>query len=118
MDHVSESRLPSSHLDVPRGDALFLILAISAFVGSVGLLVWTHYKTPVERRPVVRWAASGVLLFASSGLLGQVASQLDWTLHHSAVGAAVLLLDLAFLACLAKAMFSMWRLQRAGRQKI
>jgi hypothetical protein len=96
---------------------VFLILAISTFIVFAGLLVWTHYKTPVERRPFVRWGVSGGLLFASSNLLGQVASQLNWTLHHSAVGAAVLLLDLAFLACLAKTMFSLWRWRRRARRQ-
>jgi hypothetical protein len=97
--------------------SLFLIAAISVLVGYPSLLVLTHYKTPVERRPVVRWIASAGMLLGSSSLLEQIASQQGWSLH-SALGAALLLLDLASLACVAKAMFSMWRLQRAGRQKI
>jgi hypothetical protein len=96
---------------------LFLILAVITFIGFAGLRVLAHYKTPAERRPFVNWLISGGLLYASSSLLAQVASQLDWTLHHSAVGAAVLLLDLAALACLAKAMLSLWRLRRRARRQ-
>jgi fermentation-respiration switch protein FrsA (DUF1100 family) len=96
---------------------LFLILAISTFIGFAGILVWPHHKAPVDRRRVLRWVASGGLLFSSSNLLSQIASQQDWTLHHSALGAAVLLMDLAVLPCLAKALFSLWRWRRRARRQ-
>jgi hypothetical protein len=98
--------------------SLFLIVAICTLVGFLGVLVLTHFKTPVDRRPVVRWLVTGGMLPALSNLLEQIASQQGWTLHYSALGAAVLLLDLAGLACLAKAIFSLWRWRRAGRQRI
>jgi len=97
---------------------LFLIAAICTVAGFAGVLVLTRYKTPVDRRPVVRWVASGGMLLGLSSLLGQIAGQHGWTLHHSALGAAVLLLALASLACNAKAMFSLSRWRRPRRQRI
>jgi drug/metabolite transporter (DMT)-like permease len=96
--------------------SLILIAAIGQFIVWVGLLLLSHYRVRAERRPGSRWIAAGGLLLASGFLLVQIASRRHWTFHHSAVGVAGLLLDLAALACIAMAFMSLLR-RRAGRQK-
>jgi hypothetical protein len=93
---------------------LFLFAVIMLIVW-IGLLLLTHYKVPVERRLVAMWIARGGLLLASGQLLVQIASQRHWTLHHSALGVAGLLLSVAGVVCSANAAVSAW--SRTHRQR-
>jgi hypothetical protein len=93
---------------------LFLFTAIM-LVFWVGLLLLTHYKVPAERRSIPLWIATGCLLVASQQLIGQIASQRHWTAHHSALGVAEVVLDVAGVVCCTTAAVSAWRRTRRQR---
>ena len=92
-----------------------LLFTVIMLIVWVGLLLLTHFKVPIQRRSIPRWIATGGLLLASAQVLGQIASQQHWTVHHSALGVARLVLDVAGLACATTAAVSAWRRTRRQR---
>jgi hypothetical protein len=88
-----------------------IYVIVASLVGWAAFLSLARRKAPPRYRRLAVWVGAAWLCLESGVLLSTVAQQRHWTLHHSVLGVAALLLPVAGMACVAIAALA-WRQAR------